>query len=211
MMGRRALAEALARRKEPIMFYQLAGNGSKFKVTNPAQSLTNPRESARIGPNRPLCPLLKAPNTKQSSRRGFTRDSVAGYSGGGFHNWPRGDILQTPDTNALIRIRAPGHAKKTFGEMFGAATGVSDPRRQKIRIKNNGSGGQAATVAGYAGPGFHTWPSGHTPQNTYAKLLPRIRSSPLPKTRSVPRPGSATHGDKRSGSKTTAQAAKPPL
>jgi hypothetical protein len=50
MMGRRALAEALARRKEPIMFYQLAGNGSKFKVTNPAQSLTNRPESAFVSP-----------------------------------------------------------------------------------------------------------------------------------------------------------------
>ena len=26
-------------------------------------------------------------------------------------------------------------------------------------------GGQTATVAGYAGPGFHHWPSGHTPQD----------------------------------------------
>ena len=26
-------------------------------------------------------------------------------------------------------------------------------------------GGQAATVAGYAGPGFHTWPSGHILQD----------------------------------------------
>ena len=37
-------------------------------------------------------------------------------------------------------------------------SGVSDPRRQKTRIRNNDPGGQAATVAGYAGPGFHTWP-----------------------------------------------------
>ena len=29
----------------------------------------------------------------------------------------------------LLRIRS--HAKKTFGEAFGAATGVSDPRLQK--------------------------------------------------------------------------------
>ena len=59
----------------------------------------------------------------------------------------------------LLRIRPP--AKKTFGEAFGAATGVSDPRLQKIRIRNNGAGGGAAAVAGYAGPGFHTWPAGH--------------------------------------------------
>ena len=65
--------------------------------------------------------------------------------------------------NPLLRIRS--HAKKTFGEAFGAATGVSDPRLQKIRIRNNGAGGQAATVAGYGGPGFHTWPSGHILQD----------------------------------------------
>ena len=44
--------------------------------------------------------------------------------------------------NPLLRIRP--HAKKTFGETFGAATGVSDPRLQKIRIQNNCAGGQAA-------------------------------------------------------------------
>ena len=48
----------------------------------------------------------------------------------------------------LLRIRPP--AKKTFGEAFGAATGVSDARLQKIRIRNNGAGGKAATVAGYS-------------------------------------------------------------
>ena len=63
----------------------------------------------------------------------------------------------------LFRIRST--AKKTFGEAFGAATGVSDPRLQKTRIRNNGAGGDAATVAGVAGPGFHNWPSGHIPQD----------------------------------------------
>ena len=76
--------------------------------------------------------------------------------------------------NPLLRIRP--HAKKTFGEAFGAATGVSDPRLQKIRIRNNGAGGKAATVAGYVGPGFHTWPSGHIPQDTAPKPLLRSRS-----------------------------------
>jgi hypothetical protein len=100
---------------------------------------------------------------------------------------PSKHVCETASSHPLV-----ASAKKTFG----AATGVSDPRRQKIRIKNNGTGGQAATVAGYDSPGFHTWPSGHIPPNTYAKPLLRIRSSPLQKTRSVPRPGSATHGDK---------------
>ena len=75
--------------------------------------------------------------------------------------------------NPLLRIRS--HAQKTFGEAFGAATGVSDPRLQKIRIRNNCAGGKAATVAGYAGPGFHNWPSGHIPQDTASKPLLRIR------------------------------------
>ena len=53
---------------------------------------------------------------------------------------------------------------ETFGETFGAATGVSETRLQKIAIRNDGAGGQAATVAGSGGPGFHTWPPGHIDQ-----------------------------------------------
>ena len=57
------------------------------------------------------------------------------------------------------RIEWPAtEPNNTFGETFGAATGVSDPRLQKLRIRNNGAGGKAATVAGYVGPGFHAWP-----------------------------------------------------
>jgi hypothetical protein len=54
---------------------------------------------------------------------------------------------------------------------------VSDPRRQKIRIRNHGAGGKAATVAGYAGPGFPTWPSGHIPQDPDPKPFLRIRAA----------------------------------
>ena len=50
----------------------------------------------------------------------------------------------------LLRIRP--HAKKTFGEAFGAAA-----------------------VAGSAGPGFHTWPSGHIPQDPAPKPFLCIR------------------------------------
>ena len=146
---------------------------------------------------------------------------LAGYASPGFHTWPgSADVLvgeyETGDS----------HPKKTFGEAFGAATGVSDPRLQKIRIRNNSAGGDAATVAGYAGPGFPTWPSGHIPQDTDTNALIRPRPRPFLKKRSEKRaptrsnpfsftdraaPGSATHGYKRSGSKTTTQAAKPPL
>ena len=82
--------------------------------------------------------------------------SLAGSAGPGFHNWPSDHIPQDTAPNPLLRIRS--HAQQTFGETFGAATGVSDPRLQKTPIRNNGAGGKAATVAGYVGPGLHTWP-----------------------------------------------------
>ena len=63
-----------------------------------------------------------------------------------------------------IRLSAFKPPKNSFGEAFGAATGVSDPRIQKIRIRNDDARGDAATVAGYGGPGFHTWPLGHIVQ-----------------------------------------------
>ena len=86
-----------------------------------------------------------------------------------------GCVPRTSAPNRLLRGRSL--AKKTFG----AATGVSDPRLQKNRIRNNGAGGYAATVAGYDGPGFHNWPSGHIPQDTAPNPLLRGRS-PAQKT-----------------------------
>jgi hypothetical protein len=56
--------------------------------------------------------------------------TVAGYVGPGFHNWPSGHIPQDTDPNPLLRSRS--HAKKTFGEAFGAATGGSDPRLRSV-------------------------------------------------------------------------------
>ena len=103
--------------------------------------------------------------------------TVAGYDGPGFHTWPPSHIPQDTDTKPLLRSRASATAKKTFGEAFGAATGVSDPRLQQIRIRNHHTGGQAATVAGYDGPGFHNWPSSHIPQDTDTKPLLRSRST----------------------------------
>ena len=70
----------------------------------------------------------------------------------------------------LIRSRFP--ANKTFG----AATGVSAPSHRKTRIRNHQPRGQAATVAGDVGPGFHNWPPGHIPQITDPNALIRIRS-----------------------------------
>ena len=77
---------------------------------------------------------------------------------------------------------------KTFGKARAATveSGIPSPtgrlrgqrpQLQKIQIRNNGAGGQAATVAGDDGPGFHTWPSGHIPQNTAPNPLLRIRST----------------------------------
>ena len=69
--------------------------------------------------------------------------------------------------------------QKTFVETFGEARAATvesgsfsptgrlrgqRPQLQKIRIRNHHPGGKAATVAGYAGPGFHNWPSGHIDQ-----------------------------------------------
>ena len=65
-------------------------------------------------------------------------------------------------------------------------------------------------LAGSAGPGFHNWP-----QATSLKTRLRNRfsaSGPMSKRRSerrsAPRPGSATHGYKRTGSETAAQAGR---
>ena len=55
------------------------------------------------------------------------------------------------------------------------------PQLQKIRIRNDYAGGDAATVAGHVGPGFHNWPPGHIPQAKDTPPLPRIRS-PTQKT-----------------------------
>ena len=83
--------------------------------------------------------------------------------------------------------------QKTFVETFGEARAATvesgsfsptgrlrgqRPQLQKIRIRNDGAGGDAATGTGYAGPGFHPWPPGHIPQNTDPKPLQSIRSPP---------------------------------
>ena len=141
----------------------------------------------------------KNPDTNPSTRRPSRRCSRV--------RWPRLSHLAVrphPSRHGYETVFShPVLRQKTFGETFGAATGVSDPRLQKFRIRNHLRGGQAAAVAGYAGPGFHTWPLGHIPQDTDTKPLLRIRSSAKNRSekRSAPRPGSATHGYKKSGYK----------
>ena len=124
---------------------------------------------AATGVSDPRLQKIRIPNNGAGGKAA----AVAGDDGPGFHTWPSGHIPQDTAPKPLLRSRS--HAKNTFGETFGAATGVSDPRLQKIRIRNHGAGGEAATVAGYAGPGFHTWPSGHIPQDNGSEAVPRIR------------------------------------
>jgi hypothetical protein len=84
-------------------------------------------------------PLLRIrPPAKKTFGEAFGAATVAGSAGPGFHTWPSGHIAQDTAPKPLLRIRP--HTKKTFGEAFGAATGVSDPRLQKIRIRNNYAG-----------------------------------------------------------------------
>ena len=70
------------------------------------------------------------------------------------------------------------HSKKTRSERRSAPRpGSATHGYKKIRIRNNGAGGKASTVAGYVGPGFHNWPPSHIPQDTAPKPLLRIRST----------------------------------
>ena len=63
---------------------------------------------------------------RRNNHAGGKAATVAGDDGPGFHNWPPSHIPQNTAPKPLLRIRPT--AKNTFGETFGAATGVSDPR-----------------------------------------------------------------------------------
>jgi hypothetical protein len=102
---------------------------------------------------------------------------LAGYVGPGFHTWPSGHIPQDTAPNPLLRSRPT--AKKDVRRGVRRRDRGQRPTATEIPIRNNNAGGQAATVAGYAGPGFHTWPSGHIPQDTAPN--PLLRSRPTAK------------------------------
>ena len=100
--------------------------------------------------------------------------------------------IKTMAANPLLRIRS--HAKKTFGETFGAATGVNAPSYKrnhgpsatsfKHRLRIHQQGGAAATVAGGADPGFHIWPTGHINQDNGSESA---SSRPVPCQKDVRR------------------------
>ena len=111
--------------------------GSETASSHPVPCQKDVRRDVRRRDRGQRPTATKEPNPKQLRRRDAA--TVAGSAGPGFHTWPSGHIPQDPAPKPLLRIRS--HAKKTFGETFGAATGVSDPRLQKNRIRNNSAGG----------------------------------------------------------------------
>ena len=68
--------------------------------------------------------------------------TLAGYGGPDFHIWPSGHINQGTYSKLLLRIQVSASAKKSFG----AATGVSDPRLQKIQAPVCTLGPQATSI-----------------------------------------------------------------
>ena len=66
-------------------------------------------------------------------------------------------------------------------------------------------------LAGYAGPGFHTWPGSADVLVGEYETDDSHPQKNRPERRSAPPPGSTTHGYKKPEYETTAQAAKPPL
>ena len=82
---------------------------------------------------------------------------LAGYAGPGFHNLPSGHIPQDNGSETASSHPAPwqkdvrrGVRRRDRGQRPMATV---DPNPKPRRRRD------AATVAGYAGPGFHTWPS----------------------------------------------------
>ena len=111
--------------------------GSESAFSHPAPCQKDVRRCVRRRDRGQRPTATKEPNPKQLRRRDAA--TVAGSAGPGFHNWPSGHIPQDNGSES-----ASSHPvtcqKKTFGEAFGAATGVSDPRLQKIRRRNDCAG-----------------------------------------------------------------------
>ena len=84
--------------------------------------------------------------------------------------------FKTMAANPLIRPPAPASPDVARAPVIPKRIHrlSGDPPSQ-IQRRNHQSGGKAATVAGDAGPGFHTWPPGHILQTTDTNPLIRIR------------------------------------
>ncbi len=144
-----------------------------------------------------LAPQPHPSNTGYETTTRRRRRTVAGDVGPGFHTWPSGHIPQTPVTNALIRIRPSAPAKKDVRRgarhrerIWFFLTDRKRLRGQRPQLQKKPwplshilqtldakppHSGAAATVAGGADPGFHTWPTGHIPQDNSSET-----SSPHP-------------------------------
>ena len=107
---------------------------------------------------------------------------------------PAGIPLAAVGIPSVGYIKFRGIARAETDGQFAHGAVISNPVA-RIRIRKPHAGGDAATVAGYGGPGFHNWPTGHILQDTYSKQLLRIQSPT--KKRSAPRPGSANLATKK--------------
>jgi hypothetical protein len=182
------------------------------------------------------------PQTADPKRlRGGQAATVAGYVGPGFHTWPAGHIHQDADPKQPRR-RPSRHCSRVRWSRFPHLALRPHPSRHRsesaspqpvhcqkdvrkgVRRRDRGQRPTATKDPNSKQP--RRRPSRHCsrvrrPRFPHLALRPHPSSTgyetaspqpvPLPKRRSAPRPGSATHGYRKSEHETTAQAAKPPL
>jgi len=114
-----------------------------------------------------------------------------------------------------IRLFASGHLPKRRSERRSARRpGSATHGYRRTGSETDGAGGRAATVAGYAGPGFHTWPLGHIPQDNGSETAcSHPVTCPKDVRRGVRRRdrGQRPTATKDPAPKPTARAAEPPL
>ena len=132
-------------------------------------------------------------------------------------NSPGKTNLRSEGTPHSLRVSDidPGPMPKRRSERRSARRpGSATHGYKRSEYETDGAGGDAATVAGYAGPGFHNWPSGHIPQDNGSESA---SSHPVPCPKDVRRGvrrgdrGQRPTAPKDPDTKPTAQAATPPL
>jgi hypothetical protein len=165
----------------PPHHHILQDDGCESTDSNPVPRQKDVRRDVRRRDRGQRPQLQKTPASRiRNHQSGGQAATVAGDVGPGFHTWPPGHIPQNTDTNPLPRSRPSAPAQKDVRRDVRRRDRGQRPQLQKTpasRIRNHHAGGQAATVAGDVGPGFHTWPPGHIPQNTDPNPLPRSRAS----------------------------------